>query len=170
MNCDNLDKFEEKHVISILMYVAGNPGCKKTDIYDAVSRNPRMPEKIEILESMGLMTHETINRSSFYKLTAGGNNIAKLLSAVSNEISNMDSAARSGNGATVAMSNGANRLHRQGGRRARSVDLRVQFSVSETYDTPRFRKEGRLGPEPLFDPQSLESFMSFSQRLSTSAW
>ncbi len=56
MNCDHLDKFEEKHVISILMYVAGNPGCKKTDIYDAVSRNPRMPEKIEILESMGLMT------------------------------------------------------------------------------------------------------------------
>ena len=46
MNCDHLDKFEEKHVISILMYVAGNPGCKKTDIYDAVSRNPRMPEKI----------------------------------------------------------------------------------------------------------------------------
>ena len=45
MNCDHLDKFEEKHVISILMYVAGNPGCKKTDIYDAVSRNPRMPEK-----------------------------------------------------------------------------------------------------------------------------
>lgn len=101
MNCDHLDKFEEKHVISILMYVAGNPGCKKTDIYDAVSRNPRMPEKIEILENMGLMTHETVNRSSFYKLTAGGNNIAKLLSAVSNEISNMDSAARSGNGATV---------------------------------------------------------------------
>lgn len=101
MNCDHLDKFEEKHVISILMYVAGNPGCKKTDIYNAVSRNPRMPEKIEILESMGLMTHETINRSSFYKLTAGGNNIAKLLSAVSNEISNMDSAARSGNGATA---------------------------------------------------------------------
>ena len=78
MNCDHLDKFEEKHVISILMYVAGNPGCKKTDIYDAVSRNPRMPEKIEILESMGLMTHETVNRSSFYKLTAGGINIANM--------------------------------------------------------------------------------------------
>ena len=78
MNCDHLDKFEEKHVISILMYVAGNPGCKKTDIYNAVSRNPRMPEKIEILESMGLMTHETINRSSFYKLTAGGINIANM--------------------------------------------------------------------------------------------
>lgn len=124
MNCDHLDKFEEKHVISILMYVAGNPGCKKTDIYDAVSRNPRMPEKIEILESMGLMTHETVNRSSFYKLTAGGINIAKLLSAVSNEISNMDSAARSEDGATaeavgttVAKRNGANRLHRHGGRR-----------------------------------------------------
>ena len=37
MNCDHLDKFEEKHVISILMYVAGNPGCKKTDIYDAAT-------------------------------------------------------------------------------------------------------------------------------------
>lgn len=112
MNCDHLDKFEEKHVISILMYVAGNPGCKKTDIYDAVSRNPRMPEKIEILESMGLMTHETVNRSSFYKLTAGGINIAKLLSAVSNEISNMDSAARTGNGAT-ARSRRNDRCHEQ---------------------------------------------------------
>lgn len=112
MNCDHLDKFEEKHVISILMYVAGNPGCKKTDIYDAVSRNPRMPEKIEILESMGLMTHETVNRSSFYKLTAGGINIARLLSAVSNEISNMDSAARTGNGAT-ARSRRNDRCHEQ---------------------------------------------------------
>lgn len=120
MNCDHLDKFEEKHVISILMYVAGNPGCKKTDIYDAISRNPRMPEKIDILESMGLMTHETVNRSSYYKLTDGGNSIARLLSAVSNEISNIDPVARSGNVMTAdsrlndrrAMRDGANRLYR----------------------------------------------------------
>lgn len=94
MKKEYLEIFEEKHIIGILMYVAGNPGCKKTDIYEAVSRNPRMPEKIEALENVGLMTHETINRSTFYKLTTGGNNVAELFSVVSNELSNLDRSAR----------------------------------------------------------------------------
>lgn len=94
MKREYLEIFEEKHIIGILMYVAGNPGCKKTDIYDAVSRNPRMPEKIETLENVGLMTHETVNRSTFYKLTAGGNNVAELFSVVSNELSNLNRTIR----------------------------------------------------------------------------
>ncbi len=145
MNCDNLDKFEEKHVISILMYVAGNPGCKKTDIYDAVSRNPRMPEKIEILENMGLMTHETVNRSSFYKLTAGGNSIARLLSAVSNEISNMNSAARSGNGRT-ARSRRNDRCHAQ---RSKPVT-----STRRETDVNTFRRP----PSPFLIPKRATRF------------
>lgn len=104
MKKEYLEIFEEKHIIGILMYVAGNPGCKKTDIYEAVSRNPRMPEKIETLENVGLMTHETINRSTFYKLTTGGNNVAELFSVVSNELSNLDRTARrhrGGGGAAI---------------------------------------------------------------------
>lgn len=88
-----LNVFEEKHVIGILMYVAGNPSCRKTEIYDAVSRNPRMPEKIETLENIGLMTHTTVDRSTFYSLTECGNNVAKLLSDVSVELSNISPSA-----------------------------------------------------------------------------
>lgn len=90
MRRECLEIVEEKHVIGILMYVTGNPGCKKTNIYDAVSRNPRMTEKIETLENMDLMTHETIDRSTFYRLTADSNNVTELFSAISNVLSNLD--------------------------------------------------------------------------------
>lgn len=94
MRKDKLSIFEEKHIIGILMYVADNPDCMKTEIYEAVSRNPRMPEKIETLESVGLMTHRTVDRSTFYSLTEGGNIVARLLSDVSLELSNMNPSVR----------------------------------------------------------------------------
>ena len=41
--------FEEKHMISILLFIYENGPSRKMDIYDNVSKNPRMPDKIEKL-------------------------------------------------------------------------------------------------------------------------
>ena len=45
---------EEKHMVSIIMYLTENDGCMKTDVYTDVARNSRMPEKLGMLEDAGL--------------------------------------------------------------------------------------------------------------------
>ena len=50
--------FEEKHMISILLFIYENGPSRKMDIYDNVSKNPRMPDKIEKLEENGLLYTE----------------------------------------------------------------------------------------------------------------
>lgn len=51
---------EEKHMISILLHLLDNDGCTKTDLYDAVSSNPRMPRKLDALEDSGLVTQTPV--------------------------------------------------------------------------------------------------------------
>ncbi len=47
---------EEKHLISIMMFLSINGQCRKIDVYENVSTNPRIPEKLDRLEAMGLIT------------------------------------------------------------------------------------------------------------------
>lgn len=49
---------EEKHMISILMYISDNEGCMKTDIYKGVSQGRGMPWKLQTLEDGGLIRSE----------------------------------------------------------------------------------------------------------------
>lgn len=49
---------EEKHMVSIIMFLMENDGCRKTDLYDAVAYNVRMPDKLDRLESSGIITQE----------------------------------------------------------------------------------------------------------------
>ena len=53
---------EGKHVLSILMYIRDKGSCMKTDIYNDVSQNPRSLEKVEVLESLGFVTIEPVDR------------------------------------------------------------------------------------------------------------
>ena len=46
---------EEKHMISTLLYLYEHGPSRKMDIYENVSKNPRMPDKIEKLEEYGLV-------------------------------------------------------------------------------------------------------------------
>lgn len=50
---------EERHMVSILLFLTGNDGCTKTELYRAVSNNPRMPEKLDALAKAGLLRLET---------------------------------------------------------------------------------------------------------------
>lgn len=51
----DVSELEGKHILSILMFVKKNEGCLKTDLYEAVSHNPRMPDKLDLLERDGLI-------------------------------------------------------------------------------------------------------------------
>ena len=55
--------FEEKHVISIMLFLSINGECKKIDVYRNVSTNPRIPDKLDRLEALGMITQK-MNRGS----------------------------------------------------------------------------------------------------------
>ena len=76
--------FEEKHMISVLIYLAANGPSRKIDIYDGVSSNPRMPDKLNNLERYGLVTQEmdTGTRSTIVTLTPKGEDVAAKFSEI----------------------------------------------------------------------------------------
>ena len=76
--------FEEKHMIAVLIYLAANGPSRKIDIYDGVSSNPRMPDKLNNLEKYGLVTQEmdTSTRSTIVSLTPAGEEIAAKFSEI----------------------------------------------------------------------------------------
>ena len=44
---------EERHVLSILAFLAENESTTKTEIYSLISRGSRMPDKLDALENRG---------------------------------------------------------------------------------------------------------------------
>lgn len=75
---------EEKHMIAILLFLSINGQCRKIEVYQNVSSNPRIPEKLDRLEAMGLIT-QTIakgSRSVTVALTAKGKEVASLLQGI----------------------------------------------------------------------------------------
>lgn len=50
--------------LDILLYIRDHPGCRKSDIYQSVTRNAHTPEKIASLASMGLIEMTCTSRSN----------------------------------------------------------------------------------------------------------
>ena len=73
--------FEEKHTISIMLFLSINGECKKIDVYRNVSSNPRIPDKLDRLEAMGLLTQSVTkgSRAVTVKLTPKGRIVADKL-------------------------------------------------------------------------------------------
>jgi DNA-binding MarR family transcriptional regulator len=73
--------FEEKHLIAIMMFLSINGECQKIEVYRNVSSNPRIPDKLDRLESMGLITQEPLEKSRAINivLTSKGRKVAKML-------------------------------------------------------------------------------------------
>lgn len=80
----SVSALEEKHMITVLMFLVANGPCRKIDIYDGVSSNPRMPDKLNKLEGLGLITQEmdAVSRSTIVTLTAAGEQVANLLVSI----------------------------------------------------------------------------------------
>ena len=50
--------------LDILLYIRDHPGCRKSDIYQSVTRNAHTPEKIASMASMGLIEMTCTSRSN----------------------------------------------------------------------------------------------------------
>ena len=75
---------EQKHMISTILFLADSGGCTKSELYRAVSTNPRMPEKLDMLEEAGLITQEQSDgsRSVRISLTDLGTEVSAILSEI----------------------------------------------------------------------------------------
>ena len=80
----NILSLEEKHLIAILMYLTINGECRKIDIYENVSSNPRIPDKLDRLEYLGLITQsrDPSKRSVMVSLTEKGRQVTDLMSQI----------------------------------------------------------------------------------------
>lgn len=72
----------EKHLIAILIYLKNVGGrSSRTGLYDNVANNDRMPQKLNILEQLGLLFEEKdrVTRAIWVELTPNGHEVARLL-------------------------------------------------------------------------------------------
>ena len=72
---------DRKHVIATILFIYRNPGCMKTELYEATSRNAQMPKRLDELESIGLLTQNRsgLSGTTILKLTSKGVRIAECL-------------------------------------------------------------------------------------------
>ncbi len=70
---------EEKHMVSIIMYLAENDGCMKTDVYTDVARNSRMPEKLGMLEDAGIIVMNRMSGAVQIHITKTGREVVDQL-------------------------------------------------------------------------------------------
>ncbi len=72
---------EEKHIVSILLFLMDNDGCMKSQLYSSVSRGMRMPDKLDMLEDAGLIVQESDGpyRSVTLRLTDLGREVCREL-------------------------------------------------------------------------------------------
>ena len=78
---------EERHVLSILAFLADKGTSTKGDIYANVSRGTRMPDKLEALEREGLieMTDMGANRA-LIELTEKGQKVGDIVIMLRDEL------------------------------------------------------------------------------------
>ena len=75
---------EERHMISTILFLSEREGCTKSELYRAVSTNPRMPEKLDILEGAGLIRQqrEESSRTTRVELTDLGKRVSAALAEI----------------------------------------------------------------------------------------
>ena len=80
---DPLAVIGEKHMLSIIAFIADYGPCSKTDIYSAISRGTRMLDKLEILADAGLIEISTVaNHHSMVEITDKGRDVAMNISEI----------------------------------------------------------------------------------------
>lgn len=83
---------EEKHMVSILLFLMDNDGCMKSQLYDSVSRGLRMPDKLDMLEDAGLIVQESDGpyRSVTLRLTDLGREVCRELVVIEEMLERYD--------------------------------------------------------------------------------
>ena len=78
----------EKHVLDILLFLRENGTCIKSQLYDAISRGTRMPDKLDMMEEAGLITMKQpeMSKCCNISLTDLGRRIGDFLALLSEDV------------------------------------------------------------------------------------
>ncbi len=80
--CDDVRLFESPHMISVLLFLSDNNGCKKTDLYEGLGRSSRIPVKLDTLLATGLIRMESKGNTTRIYFTDDGRKVADYLVGV----------------------------------------------------------------------------------------
>ena len=67
-----IDRLDSRHLMSIILCIGENGGCRKVDIYEKVSWNTNMPRKIRELREMGIIDDTQSEDDGILRLTPFG--------------------------------------------------------------------------------------------------
>ncbi len=81
MNGYNLRVIEERSMMSIMLFLLKNGSSRKMDVYENVSKSPRMAEKLDILQDNGLIVMRK-GPPTMVELTPTGLTISQHLSEI----------------------------------------------------------------------------------------
>ena len=89
-----IDILDSRHVMSLILYINEYGPSRRIDIYDNVSRNSNMPDKIGIMKEWGLIEEVPTVDGMLLGLTDSG-------MAVANMLLSIESVLKVGSGAKV---------------------------------------------------------------------
>lgn len=88
----NVDRLLRKaHSVSMLIYIYEHPYCKRSDIYQQITRNAHTPEKLDYLASKGLIAQESFGRMTVMSLTEKGEELVSHILRMEELLSDNDS-------------------------------------------------------------------------------
>ena len=74
-----IDLIDNRHMMSVLLYLLENGQCNRTSIYNSISRNSNMPQRLDRMVDLGLLTSSASIHGIFMDLTERGRYIAEHL-------------------------------------------------------------------------------------------
>lgn len=85
---DPFDLLEERHVLSLILYLSGKENVTKGQIYTDISRGNRMPDKLTALERYGIidMTFAPGTSRAYINLTKKGRAISESIQNIRREL------------------------------------------------------------------------------------
>lgn len=87
---DIAEVLEPSHMVAIILYVHGHPGCMRSDVYREVTRNANTLWKLRLLEARGIldMSQRGSYNSCLLRLTDRGERVAELLTEIGKTLGN----------------------------------------------------------------------------------
>ena len=77
-----IDHLSSKHMMSVILLIHESGPCRRVDIYDKVSRNGNMPQKLRQMVDYGILEEIYGINGSMFKLTDSGRKVAELLQRI----------------------------------------------------------------------------------------
>ena len=77
-----IDVLDSKHMMGIILFLHENGPSRKVDIYENVSRNANMPEKLEVLMDSGIIEATPSVNGVILALTDSGTAVANMLLSI----------------------------------------------------------------------------------------